>query len=546
MLHKKMWLFVCGVCVTRGAWAGEEQASLQYFITLKGALAPISAKGLSQTPHLAEFMNDETLLNDNNVMIPIDGFVRNKTITKEQLKAFVACADGVLSLNALKNEDLIVLVDLADTLGARELLRDLAYVLAGRINKTAYEDFVKGKGLIIDIMQKLPSTVLEHVLVDKLEPELKKVVDLGRHTGGVTAVCFLDNNRLASASADKTIEIYDLKNPDKAPIELEEHKDRISSLGVLPDDRIVSGSWDKIIRIWNVKETKTPSLELSGHGGKIRALVVASDGTIISSGDADDANKLARDTIRVWRLKDIDAYVAGEKEPMILTDGTRRVGALAIMPGFFVSGSEDGSVRLWDLKDLDAYAEKQKEPLYLGKHQKEVVAATFLADGRPVTASFDNNVCIWNLKNKDQPVTTITTDGLWSLKGLANGKMALGLNNKTIRLWTPYQAWNKDDAIELDGHIKNIYSIDESPDGKLVSGSRDWTVKVWEFYKGLTFEQLIEKKALRLAGANEKGIVSFIKKINMQYLIKEQKRKRDSTKKLVLNAVRQEGRKMKK
>jgi WD40 repeat protein len=61
----------------------------------------------------------------------------------------------------------------------------------------------------------------------------------------------LSNGNLASASADKTIVIWNIKNSEILRV-LTGHTDEIYTLALLPDFIIASGSLDKTVRLWNV------------------------------------------------------------------------------------------------------------------------------------------------------------------------------------------------------------------------------------------------------------------------------------------------------
>ena len=79
------------------------------------------------------------------------------------------------------------------------------------------------------------------------------------HTNRIWSMIFLsDQVTLASASADKTIGIWNLRNNTMIK-QLLGHKLAVYSLAQLSDERLASGSGDGEIIIWNLTEYKIVS-----------------------------------------------------------------------------------------------------------------------------------------------------------------------------------------------------------------------------------------------------------------------------------------------
>ena len=61
----------------------------------------------------------------------------------------------------------------------------------------------------------------------------------------------------------------------------------------------------------------------------------------------------------------------------------------------------------------------------------------------------------------------------------------------------------------LSGHTKEVYSVSFSPDGKyVVSGSGDYSVKIWDIYKGITLKAspaITQSPAITPSPANPTG-----------------------------------------
>ena len=78
------------------------------------------------------------------------------------------------------------------------------------------------------------------------------------HTGAVTALATLVDNRLLSGSDDRTLKVWDERalsvrggaDTDTCAATLVGHTSLVLALAVLPDRCVASGSWDGTVRVW--------------------------------------------------------------------------------------------------------------------------------------------------------------------------------------------------------------------------------------------------------------------------------------------------------
>jgi WD40 repeat protein len=77
---------------------------------------------------------------------------------------------------------------------------------------------------------------------------------LAGHTGPVLGIDFSPDGRLlATASADSTIKIWSLSNPESNPLTLSGHSAAVYHVQFSPDGRrLVSGSRDTTARVWAI------------------------------------------------------------------------------------------------------------------------------------------------------------------------------------------------------------------------------------------------------------------------------------------------------
>jgi WD40 repeat protein len=116
---------------------------------------------------------------------------------------------------------------------------------------------------------------LEKDIYKKLSPTLNG------HTNLVLSLIELRDGRLASASYDKTIKIWDLKEY-KCIMTLTGHEDTIEKLIEIRESLIISCSWDGTLRIWDFK--KNPCIQIiKEHVLTVYSVIELKDGRIVSA-----------------------------------------------------------------------------------------------------------------------------------------------------------------------------------------------------------------------------------------------------------------------
>ncbi|NEZ64535.1 hypothetical protein D0962_17365 [Leptolyngbyaceae cyanobacterium CCMR0082] len=255
----------------------------------------------------------------------------------------------------------------------------------------------------------------------QLQVQLQRT--LSAHTGTINdLLMFADGLRMVSASADKTIRLWDLTSgqvlqtfgdqtgfvntvllsPDETQLysgnadgalqvwtiasgtplwqESAAHSGPINIIARTPDGQLlISGGADGMIHLWQAS-TGNLVQSLTTEQGTINSLVVTSDGQYIISGGSDR-------TIKLWRIStsELERTLEGHES---------FINALAISPDgrFLFSASADGTIRQWQIKT--------GEPLHiLSGHTSFINDMVFSRDGRTLsTGSADKTVRIWNVE----------------------------------------------------------------------------------------------------------------------------------------------------
>jgi WD40 repeat protein len=157
------------------------------------------------------------------------------------------------------------------------------------------------------------------------------------HNGPVYALGFTaSGNRLISAGADRSINIWDVKT-GRLTRTLHGHSEAVTSIALSPDEKtLVSGSVDRTIGVWDLEIGKLRHT-LSGHSAWVCAIAIGSDGEKIASVSTDG-------TLMVWNLHTGLAIYSKAAH----ANGTISI-ALSPDREFMASASSDRTVKLWHL-----------------------------------------------------------------------------------------------------------------------------------------------------------------------------------------------------
>ena len=298
-----------------------------------------------------------------------------------------------------------------------------------------------------------------------VRPGKTKELDLlAGHTDRVRYVSFSpDGNRIASASNDMTVRLYEVATGEHIA-KLEGHTGPVGRLAFSPDGKtIATGSSDHTVMMWNAY-TGEHKKTLKGHSDWVSSIAYSPDGKTIATGSGDK-------TTRLW-----DAHTGEHKKT--LKGHSETVDIIALSPDgkTIATGSENKSVWLWDIQTA-------KHIITLNGHTDTVKSVMYSSDGDTIaTGSSDKTARLWDAKTGKQLHKTILGDQKASIFSIAfspDGKTIATRNDWNVRLWDVHTGQQRD---VITGHKRSgLEGIAFSPDGKTVAfGDNELKAQVWD------------------------------------------------------------------
>lgn len=282
------------------------------------------------------------------------------------------------------------------------------------------------------------------------------------------------------------------------------HKSGISAMIQLSHSRnpIITGSLDKTIKIWESNRTYACIKTLEGHSRAINVLCEFKSG-LVGSASSDC-------TVIIW---DVVHYI---KITTVLAHSSFVFGLFQIDDTRIITGSDDCTVMIWSnqFKNLGKI-QFTNEAFCVIEVKSDDQTRKRIAVGLG-----DYSIWLCYVNNKYYDVTQ--KEALQGHKGsvrtlatMVDGRLLSGSNDNTIKVWDIIQ---KRCLCTLENHYLYLNCIIQLKDGRIVSGSFDDTIKIWnvENFKCLTtlsghrsFNCVIELIDGRLASGSSDNYLSL-------------------------------------
>lgn len=254
--------------------------------------------------------------------------------------------------------------------------------------------------------------------------------------------------------------------------------------------KIASGSSDATIKVWS-RKTNAPwsVMTLRGHTSAIRCISLHANQLVSGSNDS---------TIRVWDLfihEELNWSRASCR--FTITGHTDAVRCLQADHQRIVSGSYDGTVKIFSIKpqsssqlltgDASPSDTTKWKCLHTLRGHDGPVLSVFFQDNMIISGGMDTNIKIWELSS-GACLKTLSghRGGVTSLQYNHFGrKIFSGALDGDLRFWDLDHGTCMDtlDWIRSEGHTGVIRCL-QADRWRLVSGSDDKCVKIWDFHTG--------------------------------------------------------------
>lgn len=289
------------------------------------------------------------------------------------------------------------------------------------------------------------------------------------HSSCIHSMLILKEERLVSSSWDGTIKIYN-KNNYHVDITISAHKEQVNQITLLDDGNFASCSNDKTIKIWKIEGNKYTEVQtLTGHKDNIFKILQMNKELLITGSDSE---------IKFWK-KENEKWIADEDYKDIKVD-SQVVDILKI---------NDNEILCYCKNSFDFYnIEKKKEPNKLvnistscgwpyNNLMIQLTENIVIAGGN----SGNSSLQVIDIKKRQKIKDIPYSNQISSVVKVSNSIFFAGDDKGNI-IRFDYKSSDNSVTDNVIGKVHNssINSIILDLKGKIISGSEDHNIKIWD------------------------------------------------------------------
>jgi len=304
------------------------------------------------------------------------------------------------------------------------------------------------------------------------------------HDGAVNAVAYsLDGNMLASASADTTVRIWDMRTGEEMTTPLLSDNGAVNSVAFAPDgESVASGTEHGVVCVWSLMSGTVAPQKLQGHSAAIFCVLYSQSGSHLASSSADK-------TVRLWSAR-TNQHLA------VLRGHTAAVHTLTFAPDglTLASGSEDQTIQLWDIATRKLLSQTPY------RHDSAIHDICFFPDGQKIAAGCGNDVILCKPQNGRKNGILCTGAKLTlSVSASPDGQSLVSACGNSVCLTTMPRLTARSSSVILDAHTESVRTARFAPNGLYVaSASNDCTIRVWNVNGKSELKPLTEHEIHRI------------------------------------------------
>ena len=263
------------------------------------------------------------------------------------------------------------------------------------------------------------------------------------------------SKKIITGSTDNTIKIWNLETGECLKT-LEDHKGWVTSILLYNDNKFISCSDDKTIKIWSLDSYECLNTLTSDLG--VFSICFLAD-NILASG-------CYSGRINIWNLNNFSLIHSfdAHKEIVSCLKLTKDNSKL-------VSCSSDCSIKIWNIKTFECV-------LTLAGHCDYIYCLELTANGQLLSGSEDKTIRLWDLETGECLKKIDLNAEIYSLKLLSKDILVIGSSSKENILI--YSMKNNEVVKKIDLHNDLVFCLNILENGRLISASRDKTIKMWK------------------------------------------------------------------